>query len=193
MRRADRLFQIVQLIRGRRLSTAALLAERLEVSARTIYRDVADLQHQGVPIEGEAGVGSRLGAGFDLPPLMFLAVRFVFVVFPAILFVPRPDAPPRTVLLVGLAMSLGQFSLLYLAIAMGMPAGLASLVLQAQVLFTVLLVPRILGHFVQALVRTGSPWAGCCGGAGPARRPPPPPTNSSPRARASMRCPRRFR
>ncbi|MFT3812923.1 MAG: YafY family protein [Acidovorax sp.] len=71
MRRADRLFQIVQLIRGRRLSTAAYLAQRLEVSPRTIYRDVADLQHQGVPIEGEAGVGYRLGAGFDLPPLMF--------------------------------------------------------------------------------------------------------------------------
>lgn len=71
MRRADRLFQVVQLIRGRRLSTAAFLAERLEVSQRTIYRDVADLQHQGVPIEGEAGVGYRLGAGFDLPPLMF--------------------------------------------------------------------------------------------------------------------------
>ena len=73
MRRADRLFQIVQLIRGRRLSTAAYLATRLEVSARTIYRDVADLQHQGVPIEGEAGVGYRLGAGFELPPLMFAA------------------------------------------------------------------------------------------------------------------------
>ena len=71
MRRADRLFQIVQLIRGRRLSTAAFLAERLEVSARTIYRDVADLQHQGVPIEGEAGVGYRLRGGFELPPLMF--------------------------------------------------------------------------------------------------------------------------
>src|SRR3989344_3149398 len=71
MRRADRLFQIVQLIRGRRLSTAAFLAERLEVSQRTIYSDVADLQHQGVPIEGEAGVGYRLGAGFELPPLMF--------------------------------------------------------------------------------------------------------------------------
>ena len=71
MRRADRLFQIVQLIRGRRLSTAAFLAQRLEVSARTVYRDVADLQHQGVPIEGEAGVGYRLGAGFELPPLMF--------------------------------------------------------------------------------------------------------------------------
>jgi predicted DNA-binding transcriptional regulator YafY len=71
MRRADRLFQIVQLIRGRRLTTAAFLARRLEVSSRTVYRDVADLQHQGVPIEGEAGVGYRLGAGFDLPPLMF--------------------------------------------------------------------------------------------------------------------------
>ena len=71
MRRADRLFQIVQLIRGRRLTTAAFLARRLEVSERTVYRDVADLQHQGVPIEGEAGVGYRLGAGFELPPLMF--------------------------------------------------------------------------------------------------------------------------
>ncbi|MFT4267562.1 MAG: YafY family protein [Xenophilus sp.] len=71
MRRADRLFQIVQLIRGRRLTTAALLAQRLEVSERTVYRDIADLQHQGVPIEGEAGIGYRLGAGFELPPLMF--------------------------------------------------------------------------------------------------------------------------
>jgi predicted DNA-binding transcriptional regulator YafY len=71
MRRADRLFQVVQLIRGRRLSTATYLAQRLEVSERTVYRDIADLQRQGVPIEGEAGVGYRLGQGFDLPPLMF--------------------------------------------------------------------------------------------------------------------------
>ena len=71
MRRADRLFHIIQLIRGRRLTTAAYLAQRLEVSERTIYRDIADLQVQGVPIEGEAGVGYRLGAGFDLPPMMF--------------------------------------------------------------------------------------------------------------------------
>ena len=55
MRRADRLFQLVQLIRGRRLSTACFLAARLEVSERTVYRDVADLMAQGVPIEGEAG------------------------------------------------------------------------------------------------------------------------------------------
>ena len=71
MRRADRLFRLVQLLRGRRLSTAAWLAGKLEVSQRTIYRDVADLQAQGVPIDGEAGVGYRLRAGFDLPPLMF--------------------------------------------------------------------------------------------------------------------------
>ena len=56
MRRADRLFQIVQYLRGGRLLTAAMLAERLEVSERTIYRDMADLQSTGVPIDGEAGV-----------------------------------------------------------------------------------------------------------------------------------------
>ena len=71
MRRADRLFQLVQLIRGRRLSTAAFLAERLEVSLRTVYRDVADLQRSGVPIEGEAGVGYRLRYRLDVPPLLF--------------------------------------------------------------------------------------------------------------------------
>jgi len=71
MRRAARLFEIVQLIRGRRLSTAAFIAARLEVSLRTVYRDVADLAAQGVPIEGEAGVGYRMRPGFDLPPLMF--------------------------------------------------------------------------------------------------------------------------
>ena len=75
MRRADRLFHIIQLIRGRRLTTASYLAQRLEVSERTIYRDVADLQVQGVPVEGEAGVGYRLGAGFDLPPMMFTHVE----------------------------------------------------------------------------------------------------------------------
>jgi predicted DNA-binding transcriptional regulator YafY len=71
MRRADRLFQLVQLVRGRRLATGDWLAERLAVSLRTVYRDIADLQRQGVPIEGEAGVGYRMRPGFDLPPLMF--------------------------------------------------------------------------------------------------------------------------
>lgn len=71
MRRADRLFQIVQYLRGGRLVTARDLAGRLEVSERTIYRDIADLQSTGVPVDGEAGVGYILREGFDLPPLMF--------------------------------------------------------------------------------------------------------------------------
>lgn len=71
MRRADRLFQVVQLLRGGRVVTAAALAEELEVSLRTVYRDVADLIASGVPIEGEAGVGYCMRRGFDLPPLMF--------------------------------------------------------------------------------------------------------------------------
>ena len=71
MRRADRLFEIVQYLRGRRLTTARQLAAWLEVSERTIYRDVADLAASGVPIDGEAGVGYRIASTFDLPPLMF--------------------------------------------------------------------------------------------------------------------------
>lgn len=71
MRRADRLFQIIQLLRRRHVVTAAYLARELEVSERTVYRDVRDLISSGVPIEGEAGVGYMLRKGFDLPPLMF--------------------------------------------------------------------------------------------------------------------------
>ena len=92
MRRADRLFQIVQFIRGRRLTQAALLAERLQVSLRTIYRDVADLQHQGVPIEGEAGVGYRMRAGFDLPPLMFTSAEAQALVAAIRVARPRLDS-----------------------------------------------------------------------------------------------------
>jgi len=92
MRRADRLFQIVQLIRGRRLSTADFLAQRLEVSPRTVYRDVAALQQQGVPIDGEAGVGYRMRAGFDLPPLMFTRQEAQALVAAVRLAKPQLDA-----------------------------------------------------------------------------------------------------
>jgi len=80
MRRADRLFQIVQYLRGGRLVTAAALAERLEVSERTIYRSIADLQASGVPIDGEPGVGYLMRAGYDLPPLMFTRDEIVALV-----------------------------------------------------------------------------------------------------------------
>jgi predicted DNA-binding transcriptional regulator YafY len=72
MRRADRLFQIVNALRRRRTATtAAHLAERLGVSERTVYRDIRDLILAGTPIDGEAGVGYRIRPGYDLPPLMF--------------------------------------------------------------------------------------------------------------------------
>jgi len=74
MRRADRLFLIIHALRGRRTALPAhALAQTLAVSARTVYRDVADLQRSGVPIEGEAGVGYMLRRGADIPPLMFTA------------------------------------------------------------------------------------------------------------------------
>src|SRR6266576_2817664 len=71
MRRADRLFRIVQRLRRRGATTARQLAEALEVSERTVYRDIRDLLVSGVPIQGEAGVGYALDRSYELPPLMF--------------------------------------------------------------------------------------------------------------------------
>jgi predicted DNA-binding transcriptional regulator YafY len=72
MRRADRLFQIVQRLRRKRtVTTAAQIAGWLGVSERTVYRDIRDLVLAGTPIDGEAGVGYRIRPGYDLPPLMF--------------------------------------------------------------------------------------------------------------------------
>ena len=71
MRRADRLFQIIQALRrASRPVTADAIATELETSKRTIYRDIATLMGQRVPIRGEAGLGYVLDGGFDLPPLM---------------------------------------------------------------------------------------------------------------------------
>lgn len=71
MRRADRLFRLVELLRSKRLATGGWLAEQLQVSLRTLYRDIHDLTLSGVPIEGEAGVGYRLRYRLDVPPLLF--------------------------------------------------------------------------------------------------------------------------
>ncbi len=85
--------------------------------------------------------------GLDgVPPLLFVAMRFVVVLLPAVFLVKRPAARWQDVALVGAFMSFGQFGLLYLALAAGMPPGLASLVLQAQVLFTVLIATLSLGE-----------------------------------------------
>jgi predicted DNA-binding transcriptional regulator YafY len=71
MRRADRLFRLVQLLRARRFATGEQIAGELGVSKRTVYRDMADLQGSGIPIRGEAGVGYRLERGYELAPLIF--------------------------------------------------------------------------------------------------------------------------
>lgn len=71
MRPADRLFQIVLLLGRGRVVTASALAAKLEVSERTIYRDIANLMASGVPVDGEAGVGYRLHRGYQIPPMMF--------------------------------------------------------------------------------------------------------------------------
>lgn len=72
MRRSNRLFELIQLLRSARGPlTAARLAEMLEVSERTIYRDIAALQAMRTPIEGEAGIGYIMRRGYDLPPLNF--------------------------------------------------------------------------------------------------------------------------
>lgn len=80
----------------------------------------------------------------DVPPLLFVALRFAAVVVPAVFLVPRPDAPWRSIVAVGTFMSLGQFGFLYVSMAAGMPPGLAALVLQAQVVFTVLIAAGVL-------------------------------------------------
>ena len=83
MRRAERLFEIVQSLRGGRLLTAQALADRLEVSKRTIYRDLAHLQACGVPIDGEAGVGYLLASDYHVPPLSFTADEITSLVLGA--------------------------------------------------------------------------------------------------------------
>lgn len=71
MRRTERLFAIIQILRRARAPiTASAMAEELETSLRTVYRDVAELTAQRVPVRGEAGVGYMLESGFDMPPLM---------------------------------------------------------------------------------------------------------------------------
>lgn len=85
----------------------------------------------------------------NMPPLMLAGLRFVLVAFPALLFVARPKVPLRLLLGYGLTISFGQFAFLFSAIKFGMPAGLASLVLQAQAFFTIVLGAAAFGERLQ--------------------------------------------
>ncbi|UDY24347.1 EamA family transporter [Nocardioides sp. Kera G14] len=93
----------------------------------------------------EWGLGSESDPQSErIPPLLFVAIRFLFVVFPAILFVRKPDVPLSKLLLIGSFTLGGQYGLLYTSMALGMPAGLASLVLQVQVPLTIVLAATVL-------------------------------------------------
>jgi predicted DNA-binding transcriptional regulator YafY len=93
MRRADRLFQIIQILRrSGRPVTAGLLAGELEVSKRSVYRDIADLMAQRVPIRGEPGLGYVLDRDFDMPPLMLTPDEIEAAVLGAQWVAERGDA-----------------------------------------------------------------------------------------------------
>ncbi len=88
--------------------------------------------------------------GLDgVPPMLLGALRFMLAAFPAILFIRRPDMPLRWLLAYGLTISLGQFAFLFSAMYAGMPAGLASLVLQAQAFFTLGFAALFIGESVR--------------------------------------------
>ena len=82
----------------------------------------------------------------DMPPMLLGALRFLLAAFPAVLFIKRPQVPLRWLLAYGLTISLGQFAFLFSAMSVGMPAGLASLVLQSQAFFTLLFAVLFLGE-----------------------------------------------
>ncbi|MRS15925.1 O-acetylserine/cysteine exporter [Enterobacteriaceae bacterium RIT691] len=84
-----------------------------------------------------------------MPPLLLAGLRFLLVAFPAIFFISRPKIPLRLLLGYGLTISFGQFAFLFCALKLGMPAGLASLVLQAQAFFTIILGALVFGERLQ--------------------------------------------
>ena len=92
MRRADRLLQIIQILRrANGPISASVMAQELEVSQRTLYRDMASLESTGVPVRGEAGVGYVLEDGYDMPPLMFTASELEAVMLGARIIDGRVD------------------------------------------------------------------------------------------------------
>ncbi len=98
-----------------------------------------------------------------MPPFLLAGMRFLLVALPAIFFIPRPTIPWKWLLLYGMTMSFAQFAFLFVAIKVGMPAGLASLVLQAQVFFTLLLGVVLMGESCASTILSASlsPAAAC--------------------------------
>ncbi|MGH7918784.1 MAG: EamA family transporter, partial [Candidatus Dormibacteraceae bacterium] len=92
----------------------------------------------------------------EFPPFFLATLRFLFTAFPAILFVKRPRVPLRALVSVGLLLGVGQFGLVFLALHLGMPAGLASIVVQAQAIFTLLFGAALLRERLRRRVIVGT-------------------------------------
>jgi len=101
-----------------------------------------------IVVWGANFVAIKLGVE-EIPPMLLGALRFMFVAFPAILFIKRPAISWRMLLAYSATISLGQFAFLFLAVHLGMPAGLASLVLQSQAFFTVLIAALVLRERIE--------------------------------------------
>ena len=145
MRRADRLLRLVQILRrARGPVTAARIADELEITVRTVYRDMASLIGNGVPVIGEAGVGYVLGEGFDLPPLMFNPDELEALMLGARLVEARGDP----------ALSLAAADAVT-KIAAVLPKSLRPVLLEAPLMSTRYREP-LLDHIDAALIRTAS-------------------------------------
>jgi predicted DNA-binding transcriptional regulator YafY len=143
MRRADRLLRLVQILRrARGPVTAARIADELEITVRTVYRDMASLIGNGVPVIGEAGVGYVLGEGFDLPPLMFNPDELEALMLGARLVEARGDP----------ALSLAAADAVT-KIAAVLPKSLRPVLLEAPLMSTRYREP-LLDHIDAALIRT---------------------------------------
>jgi O-acetylserine/cysteine efflux transporter len=126
-------------------------------------------------IWGLSFVVIKLGVG-TTPPLLLAALRFLFAALPAVFFVPRPKTDWRNVAAYGFFLGVAQFGLLFAALAVGMPASLASVVMQAQVFFTILFAAllmgerpgphQVIGGFVAALGLVLIAWPRMTGGGG---------------------------
>ena len=102
-----------------------------------------------------------LALAFGVPPMLLGALRFALVAFPAVLFVPRPKIPLKWLLAYGATISFGQFAFLFSAMYVGMPAGLASLVLQSQAFFTLTIAPLVLREPIRWFHLAGMAVAAC--------------------------------
>jgi O-acetylserine/cysteine efflux transporter len=139
-----------QKVTGANAKTVPILAPALRMNLRDILAAIVAALALGL-----AFIAIKFGVR-EAPPLTLTALRFVFAAFPAVLFIKPPRVSPSKVALYGLLIGVGQFGLLFLSIGMGMPVGLASLVIQLQAFITIFLAWAVLGERPSAVQLIGA-------------------------------------